>query len=355
MLKTSNKQTVRSLIVLSSSIDRLNARIRSLTIAARQSSFERDYQKVGLAADEILEVSPQSEPLARYFQALALNQQGKGVRDEAIKIYNELTSTNLSYIKSAAFLALGVESYRVGDYKEALYHIKQSSEYNFNAALTAVTCEALKAAIYSAKGEYENSFAIYHKALPRILAFGKVFPVFMNTELNNLAYDLNQLGRTQEASQIINQVVASPSAYKFPEWLETKQEIDDRLALNIKTFKASNFAIKEREFQRQRLKFTQNSSTPGKIEIFYSDELFASIILPSDDIMSRQIKSRFLEALNLISVKSCPPSCSVLKSFYGGKIIAINPIAHKNFDMVIKLIADLKDIQPRSEAVEHAG
>jgi tetratricopeptide (TPR) repeat protein len=139
--KMLKKQTVKSLIVLSSSVDKVNAQIRQLTIEARQASFERDYKKVGLAAMGLVKVSPQSEPLARYFQALALNQQGKGNKENAIEIFKELTNTNLSYVKSAAFLALGVESYRIGDNKEALSFIKKSIDYNSNAPLTSVWCE----------------------------------------------------------------------------------------------------------------------------------------------------------------------------------------------------------------------
>jgi hypothetical protein len=260
MPKTTKRHTLNTFFIFSTSIEKLNGRIRELTFIARQASFERDYKKVVLVANELVKLSPRSESPGRYFQALALSQQGKGNKDYANNIFKILSEENPSPVKDASLLALGVSAYQDGDYGMAHSYIKKSTECSTKTLLTSTICETLRAAICSATGKHKESVLIYEKVLPKIIELGKLFPAYANMELNNLAYDLNKVGEYQVAAKIIQGVIASPSASFYPEWKDTLNEI------NVKKSSHSFVAIKGAQSGATILPFRHKNPPIEKIE-----------------------------------------------------------------------------------------
>jgi hypothetical protein len=57
-------------------------------------------------------------------------------------------------------------------------------------------------------------------------SFATSFPSDYCDYLNNLAYELGQVGRIEEARAAINVALRSPYADRFPDWHETAQEIE---------------------------------------------------------------------------------------------------------------------------------
>jgi tetratricopeptide (TPR) repeat protein len=196
-----------------------------LTYQARRAAFRRNYGKVEIVANELLELSPESEPFGRYFHALALSQQGKGNRDKANGIFKGLLDEDLPCIKAASLLALGASAVQVGDYELANNFRTKASQYNTNSVLIPILCDTLQTAIYSATKNYRSSLLTYERILPKLKSISKYYPAFANFELNNFAYDLFQFGEVDNAKQIISGVVASIYAPMYPEWQETADEI----------------------------------------------------------------------------------------------------------------------------------
>jgi hypothetical protein len=230
MLKIIKQQALRNLFIFSTSIEeRVNQKIQHLTYQARQAYYERDYRRVATAGTELVNLSSRSESAGRYFQALALSQQGKSDNDEAQFLFKQLVNEASQPVQAASLLALGVTAYRRNDFREAQILINEASilaNYNNCAPLTSVLSKTAMAAINSGLGNYEESLLIMNEVMPSLIPFGTVFPICLGMELNNYAYDLCQSGDSITASRIIKSVIQSPFISVYPEWLETAKEIE---------------------------------------------------------------------------------------------------------------------------------
>jgi tetratricopeptide (TPR) repeat protein len=238
MLKTNKKQALRNLFIFSTSIEeRVNQKIQHLTFQARQAYYERNYRQVAIVGTELVNLSSRSESAGRYFQALALSQQGKSDNDEAQLLFKELINQASKPVKAASLLALGVTAYQQNNFKEAQILINEAqilANYNDCAPLTSVLSKTAMAAIYSGLGNYEESLQIIKAGMPRIISWGNLFPSYLGMELNNYAYDLCQSGDSVTASRIIKNVIQLPFISAYPEWLETAKEIEQAQTLTTR-------------------------------------------------------------------------------------------------------------------------
>jgi tetratricopeptide (TPR) repeat protein len=254
MLNINKKQRLRNLFIFSTSIaERVNQKIQHLTFQARQAYYERDYHTVAIAGTELVNLSSRSELAGRYFQALALSQQGKSDNEEAQSLFRQLGNEASEPVKAASLLALGVRAYNLNNFNEAQILINESArlaEYNNCAPLTSVISRTALAAIYSGLGNYEESLQIIKKVMPKILSLGERFPAYLGLELNNYAYDLCQSGDLITASRVIKNVIQSPFISIYPEWLETAREIEQAQAL--KTQNPSTITV-PKEYNRAEI------------------------------------------------------------------------------------------------------
>jgi hypothetical protein len=89
-------------------------------------------------------------------------------------------------------------------------------------------CSALRgiALIRSFDGDHQGSLADLERLFPVMRSFATSYPEDYRYYLNNLAYELGQVGRIEEARAAINVALRSPYADRFPDWAETAQEIE---------------------------------------------------------------------------------------------------------------------------------
>jgi hypothetical protein len=234
MLKTTNKQILRNLFIFSTSIEeKVNQKIQHLTFQARQAYYERNYCKVAQCSEELVNLSPRSEFAGLYFQALSISQHGSSSNQKTEQIYKMLAQDAPPAVQSAAILALGLKALRSNQLDDARrlltesYHI---SVVNNCAPVTAIQTQSALSTLYSLQADHQTSALMLEKLLPDILILGKAFPAYLGGELNNYAYELNQLGEFQKASHLINNALASPYANAYPEWQETAREIQEAQA-----------------------------------------------------------------------------------------------------------------------------
>jgi hypothetical protein len=229
MLNPTNKQRLKSLFILSTSIEeRVNRKIQHLTYQARQAAYERDYRRVAMVGTELINLSPRSESAGLYFHALALSQQGKSNSEEAQSLYRQLVDKASQPVRAASLLASGITAYRSNDFQEAQKLINEASilaNYDNCAPFTAVLSKAAMAATYSGQGNYQASLQVMKQVMPQIILWGNLLPGYLGMELNNYAYDLCQSGDLIIASRVIQPVIQSPFVSAYPEWLETAAEI----------------------------------------------------------------------------------------------------------------------------------
>jgi tetratricopeptide (TPR) repeat protein len=321
MLKTTNKQTLRNLFIFSTSIaERVNQKIQHLTFAARQAYYERDYHKVALCSEELINLSPRSEFAGLYFHALANSQQGNNTNQEAQRIYEMLAQDAPSSVQSAAMLALGLkalQSNQLDEAKRLLTESNKISVVNTCAPITAIQTQSALSALYSQQGDHYKSALILKKMLPDVFILGRAFPAYLGAELNNYAYELGQLRQFQAASQIISSVVSSSYANLYPEWQETACEIHEaqtkpcpnRSSISVpkqKYFNVVNIAMYQRDhFAKYREMYT------GKVLPFPSINNRFHITLTSKDNLfnlcnleinnSQESEERLIEFLYLLN------------------------------------------------------
>jgi hypothetical protein len=322
MLKTTNKQILRNLFIFSTSIEeRVNQKIQHLTFAARQAYYERDYHKVALCSEELINISPRSEFAGLYFQALAISQYGNHKDTEAQQIYERLAQDAPPAVQSAAMLALGInalQSNQIDDAKKLLTESYQISVVNNCAPITALQTQGALSALYSQQGDHYKSALIFKNMLPDVCIWGRVFPAYLGIELNNYAYELSQLGQFQAASHIISSVLSSPYTSTYPEWQETANEIQEAQAKSgrnhspVNTLKQNNFKVVDIASYQRQSSDTYQETYAGKVVRFPTPKNSFHIKLTSkDDIFnflcnldiddSQESEERLMELLYLMN------------------------------------------------------
>src|SRR5262249_32741460 len=89
-------------------------------------------------------------------------------------------------------------------------------------------CAALRgvALTRSFEGDHKRSLADLERLFRVMRSFATSLPSDYCDYLNNLAYELGQVGRIDEARAAINVALRSPNADRFPDWAETARELD---------------------------------------------------------------------------------------------------------------------------------
>jgi hypothetical protein len=321
MLKTTNKQILRNLFIFSTSIEeRVNQKIQHLTYQARQAYYERDYCKVAACSNELMNLSPRSEFAGLYFQALSVSQHGSNKNKESKQIYKMLAQNASPAVQSAAMLALGlnaIDSNQLDDAKRLLTEAYQIGVINQCAPITTLQAQIEFSNLYSVQGDHSQSALILEKSLPAMLHIGKAFPGYLMSQLNNYAYELNQLGECQKASHIMEGVMSSPYAGIYPEFQETALEIQeaqaklspDRSSVSVpkqKYFPVVNIAMYQRDhFAKYREMYTGNilrfpvTNNRFHITLTCNDNIFNLCSVDIDD--SEESDERLIEFLYLLN------------------------------------------------------
>lgn len=267
MLKTTKKDTVKNLFILSTSIEeKVKEKTFHLSLLARRAYFERDFTKLKNFSDQLVDVSPHGFHAGLYFKALALSQQGTKETKEAKKIHEFLTASASPQIRAEAYLALGLGELRKNDIyesKKLLTEAYKIAETCGSSPLTMLQIQSARAAILSALGANRHSLSITKSIQPIAFELGRLFPALLGGELNNYAYELSKSGDLSLAHHIIIKCCAMPIAHKFPEWRETAKEVCD---LTVKSFN-SKFVSRNVEEAKKKLENVINF--PIKLRAFH--------------------------------------------------------------------------------------
>jgi hypothetical protein len=228
-MKQIAKPITNLLIVTSSISESVDVAAKHLSFLARQAYTNRDYNRLAVLADSLINLSARSEAAGRYYQALALSREGKGNRQEFQNIVQPLADDAPLPIRSASVLALGVAAIRKGDYHEAKNLLieanRMSLSDNLCAPITAINAQHALSSLLSFQGFHEESLDIMRGLKPLIEVVGKFLPTMYFDYLNNTAYEYFSLGDLTTASHIIRKVLKSPNMHAFPEWQETADDI----------------------------------------------------------------------------------------------------------------------------------
>lgn len=173
-----------------------------------------------------------------YYTGLALKRAN--ATDRARRVFERLSEAEGKLNQARAAVALGTIEVENGNLSSALhlfdYSIQASGEptilYHANHN---------KAVIFGIDGDSERALTQLEAALN--LSQYVARPFVLNT-LQNIAVELNELGKVDEASRVIQTVTRSPFVSAYPEWTDTANEIAMKQA--EKRLRASRITVSER-------------------------------------------------------------------------------------------------------------
>jgi tetratricopeptide (TPR) repeat protein len=161
------------------------------------------------------------QAVGTYFLAVAANSKGNGDQEKARRLFELATDTAPDAYKVKSVLSLGALAYNKRDFDSALHYYQQTIKAG---KLSAPSLHAIKA-ISVIKG-IEGDHAQAVKDLESILPVIKYAPAHIYCDiLNSYAVELGEVGRKDEARNIMRVVLTSPFARVYPEWRETAEDL----------------------------------------------------------------------------------------------------------------------------------
>jgi hypothetical protein len=198
-----------------------------LAVVARQAYLARQIGAVEQACRLMLAlpVSRQLENVARYFQALCTWKQGDS--GGACQLLELVAEEAAPQYRARALHFVGLTHQERGEVDGAL-------PFYLAAGKTAATCDPLTlaesqqmiAVVRSIHGDHKRALRLLEDLFPLIRSIGKHYPAAYYTFLNHFAVELGEVGRVTEAECALSSALASPFAAAYPEWSETREELE---------------------------------------------------------------------------------------------------------------------------------
>lgn len=217
-------------ILIFSSVEKIKERINFVSYLARRAYLERDHELLATTSEELLNLSPYSENIGKYFQAFVRKQDGQ--TEAAIKSMAELSNASEPMIRAGALLFLGLEERDSENLSDAVKLIRQSYEIAISqnpASLIALHCQDNLSMILSMQGAHRESLEVLKLIYPISKQMEQFFPAQMGNALNGLAYETYKNGEFAIAKWYSARACALPSSVRFPEYFETKAEIENQI------------------------------------------------------------------------------------------------------------------------------
>lgn len=198
---------------------------------ADQAYSLRRLDVVGAAAQLLLNLplSREWESAGHYYQALALNQGGRGDTVRAGSLFERVADCASSPYRARAMLALGTNSIAVGDHKTAISFYRELTQVGARShsfePLTFCIASRMTAVIRGINGDHRGALADLERMYPLATMARSVRPYAYYDYLNTLAVELAEVGRLDQARRAAEIALSSPFAVAYSEWRQTFDEI----------------------------------------------------------------------------------------------------------------------------------
>lgn len=230
MLNTT-RPAISSFFILSASLSEVvDTKISKLSFIGRQAYYAHDYNRLAVIGNELMNLSARSEDVGRYFHSIAEHRLGLKGFDETV--FEELANQSSAPVRAASIHALGLQALRYRKTDEALRLFLESynlSVTNNRSSIIGIHAANSVSELFSINGSHGESLKLLRAIHPAVCEWGRVYPLLLGEQFNNVAYELFKLGELSAAQYTINKACAMPIAKLNPEWFETKAEIEDKL------------------------------------------------------------------------------------------------------------------------------
>jgi hypothetical protein len=163
-----------------------------------------------------------------YYYALAINRQGQIDEAEALL---EIVADNapITY-RARAIQTLGTNNHAKCQLDETLRFqleaLRVASDRNAHGLQTTLLAHLEISHVKSDTGDHKGALAILESISPLVQTVSRQNPLYFYFYHNELAVEFAELNRIAEAEAASAIALASPFASAYPEWAETRQELE---------------------------------------------------------------------------------------------------------------------------------
>jgi tetratricopeptide (TPR) repeat protein len=172
------------------------------------------------------------EAVGQYYRALCIHRLGRGDVERAAGLLEHVAESAPPRYRARAMQSLGTNSCRKGDYQAALSHYREAGRFasrsNIYDAYATLGSLKMTAVINGLEGNHRGAVVLLENLFPLANNVRSSQPHVYYDYMNSLAVELCEVGKLEEATNVSDIVLASPFASAYPEWRETRDEIQLR-------------------------------------------------------------------------------------------------------------------------------
>ena len=177
-------------------------------------------------------VPRQFEVAGQYYQALCIQRFGRGNLEQAARMIERVAEYAAPRYRVRALISLGANSFHKGDSQSALSLYCEAGRLasldGMDDPYATIHIQKMVAFIDSLEGNHRDALALLENLFPLARAVRSSQPHVYYDYMNSLAVELCEVGRLEEAKNASQIALASPFAPAYPEWRETREEIELR-------------------------------------------------------------------------------------------------------------------------------
>lgn len=177
-----------------------------------------------------LPMSHRYESIWQYYAGLCLVRQKQF--DNARKLFEYVVEKAPAQHRTKAIMSLGSVYFYNGDFQTALPIYIEAGKCavsgNVLDPFAALTTNRMIAVLKSIDGNHRGALDDLEKLFPLAASVSRWNGPLFCDFLNSYSVELTEVGRLEEAANVMRLVLASPYANAYPEWRETGEEIERR-------------------------------------------------------------------------------------------------------------------------------
>lgn len=170
-----------------------------------------------------------AQQVGLYYHAYAIN---RSKRDEAKCLLEIVANTGPIAYRARAIQTLGGIHHLSGELDEALRFqleaLRAASDKDAHDLQTTLLAYWEISIIKSLDGDHEGALSDLKSLSPLVNLLTKQKPFYFYSYCNALSVELGELGRIEEAEAACKIALSSPFASAYPEWAETRQELEGK-------------------------------------------------------------------------------------------------------------------------------